>query len=296
MDILITGGTGFVGKHLTKALHENGHHTYILTRSPENKQNTDSATFIGYDHDVTLLPHIQAVINLAGESLFGYWSKNKKQSILESRIEITQSLVEMMSKMDTKPDVFISGSAVGYFGSSEDKIFTEATNEAGCDFLAEVALEWETVARQVEDQLNIRTVYLRFGVILGNEGAFPLMRLPVKLFAGGKIGSGEQWLSWIHIHDVVRLVQFCLNEKTIQGPVNATAPNPKRNKDFMRIVASVMHRPYWFPVPSSMIHLVIGEMAQLITKGQYVLPKKAQTHGFQFSYPHLREAINEIEE
>ncbi len=296
MNILLTGGTGFVGKHLTKALHENGHHTYILTRSPENKQNSELATFIGYEHDPPTLPHINAVINLAGESLFGYWTKSKKQSILESRINITQSLVEMIKKMDNKPDVFISGSAVGYFGSSEDKIFTEATNEAGNDFLAEVALEWEAVANQAENQLGIRTVLLRFGVILGNEGAFPLMRLPVKLFAGGKIGTGEQWLSWIHIHDVVRLIQFCLNDSKIEGPVHATAPNPKRNKDFMRILASVMHRPYWFPVPSSMIHLLIGEMGQLVTKGQYVLPKKAQDHGFQFSYPHLKEAINSIEE
>lgn len=296
MNILITGGTGFVGKHLTKALHENGHHTYILTRSPENKQNSELATFIGYEHEPTTLPHINAVINLAGESLFGYWTKSKKQSILESRINITQSLVEMIKKMDNKPDVFISGSAVGYFGSSEDKIFTEATNQAGNDFLAEVALEWEAVANQAENQLGIRTVFLRFGVILGSEGAFPLMRLPVKLFAGGKIGTGEQWLSWIHIHDVVRLIQFCLNDPKIEGPVHATAPYPKRNKDFMRILASVMHRPYWLPVPSSMIHLLIGEMGQLVTKGQYVLPKKAQGHGFQFNYPHLKEAISSIEQ
>jgi uncharacterized protein len=296
MNILITGGTGFVGKHLIKALHENGHHTYILTRSPENKQNSELAAFIGYDHDATTLPHINAVINLAGESLFGYWTKSKKQSILESRINITQTLVEMIKKMDNKPDVFISGSAVGYFGSSEDKIFTEATNEAGNDFLAEVALEWEAVANQAENQLGIRTVLLRFGVILGTEGAFPLMCLPVKLFAGGKIGTGEQWLSWIHIHDVVRLIQFCLNNSKIEGPVHATAPNPKRNKDFMRILASVMHRPYWLPVPSSMIHLLIGEMGQLVTKGQYVLPKKAQDYGFQFNYPHLKEAISSIEE
>ncbi|MFD2628839.1 TIGR01777 family oxidoreductase [Oceanobacillus kapialis] len=296
MNILITGGTGFVGTHLTKALHENGHHTYILTRSPENKQNDEITTFIGYDHDSKDLPHIHAVINLAGESLFGYWTKSKKQSILESRIKITQALIDMIKQMDDKPDVFISGSAVGFFGNSEDKIFTEATTAAGSDFLAEVALEWEAVAQQAEDQLGIRTVFLRFGVILGEEGAYPLMRLPVKLFTGGKIGTGEQWLSWIHINDVVSLIQFCMNHQTIEGPVNATAPHPMRNKDFMRIVATIMHRPYWLPVPSGMIHLLIGEMGQLITKGQFVLPKKAQDNGFQFHYPRLNEAIKALEE
>lgn len=295
MNVLITGGTGFVGENLTKAFHQNNHHTYVLTRSPDSSTNTAHSTFIGYDYPVEQLPRIHAIVNLAGESIFGYWTKRKKESILTSRIQITRKLIEMVQRMNEMPDVLVNGSAVGFYGISEDLIFTEKTNRSGNDFLAKVAVEWENMAKRME-KLGVRTVYTRFGVILGNGGALPFMRLPVKLFAGGKIGNGQQWLSWVHIRDVVRLIQFCIENESIEGPVNVTAPNPKRNKDFMKTMAGVLHRPYWLPAPSLIIAMAAGEMSQLITEGQYVLPQKALDLNFEFAYPELRGALENIEE
>ncbi|SET70963.1 hypothetical protein SAMN05216389_12219 [Oceanobacillus limi] len=293
MNFLLTGGTGFVGKHLVAALHQKGYHTYILTRSPANSANSNNSTFIGYDHPVEELPTIYGVINLAGESLFGYWTKQKKEAILNSRIETTKKVIQMIEKLEEKPDVFINGSAVGYYGMSEDLIFTEETEQPGSDFLARVVVEWERTAKQAED-FGIRTIYARFGVILGKSGALPLMSLPVKLFVGGKVGSGEQWLSWIHIDDVTELLNFCLLNENIRGPVNFTAPNPLRNKDFTKVLAKVMNRPYWFPTPAPLFRLATGQMSQLVLKGQYVLPQKAETHQYQFIYPELEAALKNI--
>ncbi|MBP1970590.1 uncharacterized protein (TIGR01777 family) [Virgibacillus natechei] len=292
MNILVTGGTGFVGRNLTAALHEKDHHCYVLTRFPENYSISDRTTFISYDYPVEKLPLIHGVINLAGESLFGYWTDKKKESIINSRLKITQKVIDIISKLDKKPEVFISGSAVGFYGMSDEQIFTEATTQPGDDFLAEVATEWEQAAQQVEE-MGIRTVYARFGVILGEKGALQYMSLPVKMFVGGKIGDGEQWITWVHIEDVVGILQFCLFNN-IEGPVNVTAPNPRRNKDFTKLLSDVLKRPYWFPTPSPFIRLTLGEMSQLITKGQYVLPKKAQNKGYQFSYPYLRDALRDI--
>lgn len=293
MNILIAGGSGFVGKNLTKSLLKKGHHVYILTRSPEKYENTTEITYMNYDYPAEKLPLIQAVINLAGDTLFGLWTKNKKDAILSSRIETTQALIEYMRHMKRKPDVFISGSAIGYYGTSTHKIFTENTQEHGDDFLADVVTKWEATAKQAE-KLGIRTVYTRFGVILGKEGALPLMSIPVKLFAGGKIGKGEHWVSWVHITDVVDLIIFCLNNDEIKGPVNVTSPYPLRNKDFLKTLASVLKRPYWIPTPAPLLRMTIGEMSELITKGQYALPKQAETYQFQFSYPTLENALKNI--
>ncbi|MFC4556825.1 TIGR01777 family oxidoreductase [Virgibacillus kekensis] len=295
MNILITGGTGFVGSHLTKELTAKDHHVYILTRSPDKHNDTERVSHIGYDdQEISNLPPIQGVVNLAGDSLFGYWTRKKKETLLSSRINTTQKLIDMIQKMDRKPDVFISGSAVGFYGTSEDLIYTERTTEPGKDFLAKVAVDWEKAASQAE-QMGIRTIYTRFGVILGNEGALPYMKLPVKLFAGGKIGNGQQWLSWVHIYDVVQLIQFCLFNDHISGPVNVTAPHPKRNKDFTKILADALNRPYWLPTPAPLIRTIIGEMSMLITKGQFVLPKKVLDSNYQFTYPNLRAALEETE-
>ncbi|RYG73259.1 TIGR01777 family protein [Lentibacillus lipolyticus] len=294
MTILMTGGTGFVGRHLTEALTEAGHHIYITTRTPEKQTSTKQVTFIGYDYPAEQLPVIHAVINLAGDSLFGYWTAAKKEAIRKSRIETTQKVIHMLKQMKQKPDVFISGSAVGFYGTAEDLIFTEETNRSGNDFLANVVTEWEQTAKQAES-LGIRTVYARFGVILGKQGALPLMKLPVKLFAGGRIGSGEQWMSWVHINDVVNMIQFCLRNEQVSGPVNVTAPNPVRNKDFTNTLARVLGRPNWLPAPAFAIRAVLGDMSILITKGQFVLPGKAQKLGYNFVYPNLKDALYETE-
>lgn len=293
LNILITGGTGFVGKNLTKSLVEKGHHVFILTRSPAHYKDTNHVTHINYDHSIEELPTIYAVINLAGDSLFGYWTTKKKEAILTSRIETTNKVIHMMKEMKVKPAVFISGSAIGYYGTSTDLIFTEHTATPGNDFLAHVVTEWENTAKEAEN-LGVRTLFARFGVILGQEGALPLMKLPVKLFAGGRIGDGEQWLSWIHIKDVVNLIIYCLTNEKIAGPINFTSPYPKRNKDFIKTLAKVSKRPNWLPAPPLLMRIILGDMSELITKGQFVLPEKAQANQYQFSYPKLREALEHI--
>ncbi|MGM8213744.1 TIGR01777 family oxidoreductase [Virgibacillus sp. W0430] len=294
MNILITGGTGFVGKRLISHLASYGYHAFVLTRSPHKYTNDRSTTYLNYSIRPEELPTIHAVINLAGDSLFGYWTEKKKQLILSSRLQITEKLIHIMSEMKQKPNVLINASAIGYYGTSEEKIFTEATTTPGNDFLADVATSWENKASNAA-ALGIRTVYVRFGVILEKTGgALPLMALPVSYFAGGKIGKGEQWISWIHLDDVIKIILFCIHHTEIAGPINATAPSPKRNKDFMKVLAKSLKRPYWFPTPSSLIRLTLGEMSELITKGQYVSPDRLLAYGYTFTYPELEKALHTI--
>lgn len=294
MNILITGGTGFVGKHLTTSLVKKGHHVFILTRTPTKHKDAKQVTHIKYNHPVDKLPRIYAVINLAGDSLFGYWTTKKKEKILQSRIKTTKKVIQMIREMKIKPKVFISGSAIGYYGTSTDLIFTENTIDSGNDFLAYVVNEWENTAKEAEE-LGIRTIYARFGIILGQEGSLPLMTLPVKLFAGGRIGRGEQWISWIHIEDVVNLIIYCLTNEQLEGPINFTSPSPIRNKDFIKTLANVSNRPYWLPTPALLMRTLLGEMSELITKGQFVLPEKATANHFQFTYSNIHEALKNIQ-
>lgn len=294
LNILITGGTGFVGKNLTTSLVKKGHQVFILTRSPSDYKDSNNITHIDYNYQIDKLPTIYAVINLAGESLFGYWTKKKKDTILSSRIETTKKVIQIIKQMKVKPSVFINGSAIGFYGTSTDLIYTEKTTDPGRDFLANVVQKWELTAGEAE-KLGIRTIYARFGVILGQEGALPLMTLPIKLFVGGKISSGQQWLSWVHINDVVNLLIFCMTNDKIEGPFNITAPNPIRNKDFIKTLSKVFNRPYWLTTPKVLMRIGLGEMSQLITQGQFVLPDKALTHNYQFSYPNLHEALENIQ-
>ncbi|MDY0395800.1 TIGR01777 family oxidoreductase [Virgibacillus halophilus] len=293
MNFLISGGTGFVGTKLAARLKQEDHHIFILTRSPEAHQNDEHTTFIHTDELTDELPAMEGVINLAGESLFGYWSEKKKKEIIDSRLLMTDKLVKFMSKMPAKPKAFISASAVGYYGTSEDLIYTEETKQAGEDFLAIVAKKWENAAERAVS-LDIRTIFVRFGVILGEKGALPMMALPVKLFAGGKIGNGEQWISWIHVDDVVEIIIYCLFHSHMKGPVNATAPQPLRNMDFMKLLARSLKRPFWSTVPSRLFSLAAGEVSQLVLQGQYVLPKKLTEYGYTFQHAALSEALDNI--
>lgn len=294
MNYLITGGTGFVGQSLINKLIENNHHAYVLTRSPKKHPNEPQVTYISFEHNVSRLPKIHGVINLAGESIFGRWTETKKEKILSSRLKVTEKTIQLIAKMDTTPHVFINASAVGFYGMSNSVIYTEDTNTPANDFLADVVAKWEKAALSAED-LGMRTVRARFGIILDkNNGALSMMDIPFKGFIGGKIGNGEQWMSWVHIDDVVDLIYFSLTNDNVEGPINATAPNPLRNKDFTAVLGNVLNRPYLFTVPKTIIDLALGEMGQLITRGQYVLPKKAKEYGYNFHYPHLNEALESI--
>ncbi|WP_407272360.1 TIGR01777 family oxidoreductase [Radiobacillus sp. PE A8.2] len=297
MNIAITGGTGFVGQQLTKQLVKQGHHVYILTRSPEKYTNTSSILFIGWlrdnDQPVAQLPELDAIVNLAGDSLFGYWTKTKKQRIIDSRISATENVLTLINSMDKKPSVLINASAVGFYGTSKTAAFTEKTTVPANDFLATVTTQWEQTARKAERE-GIRTVLTRFGVILGNDGALPLMTLPFKLMIGGKVGSGDQWMSWIHIDDVVGLIIHAIHDQTIQGPLNATAPHPVQNKQFSKTLAEVLNRPYWLPAPAFAIRTFLGEMSTLILDGQAVYPEVATDSGYSFKYPKIEQALQAI--
>lgn len=294
MNILIAGGTGFIGNHITNELTKRNNQVFILTRNVNKYADSENVKYVTFDVLLNELPAIDVVINLAGESLFGYWTKQKKEAILQSRLETTSKLIELMKRMDSKPKTFISASAIGYYGTNDDKIFTEKTTEYGDDFLAQVTQKWESVAQQAE-QLGIRTVYARFGIVLDREnGALPLMALPVKSLIGGKIGNGKQWMSWIHIVDCVNLLLFTIDHETISGPLNITAPNPKRNDSFTKILGKTLRRPTLLPAPKSIIKLALGEMSLLITEGQYVYPQKALDNGFHFEFPNLYEALQNI--
>lgn len=294
MNILMTGGTGFIGQKLIDKLIENDHHTYVLTRSPKKHPNTANITFISYDYPVNRLPKIHGVINLAGESIFGKWTDEKKANILKSRLEITEKVIQLISKMNEKPNVFVNASAVGFYGMSDTKIFTEETKLPAKDFLADVVAKWENAALAAED-FGIRTVRTRFGIILDSDnGALSLMDKVFKSFIGGKVGNGEQWMSWVHIDDVINLIYYALTNDFVKGPINVTAPNPLRNKDFTISLGDALNRPTVFMVPKEAITLVMGEMGQLITKGQYVLPKRAIEYGYQFKYPYLKDALEAI--
>lgn len=295
MNIAIAGGTGFVGKHLTKHFTEKGDHVYILTRHPENHQNEKNVTYVGWLKDdyspEKQMEEIDAIINLAGASLAGgRWTEERKQLIRKSRIDATNGVLSLIENLDHTPDVLINGSAVGFYGNSEHKSFTEETEVSGNDFLASVVKEWEDTASQAKLK-GVRTVFTRFGLILGKEGVLPLMKLPYQFFVGGRIGNGEQWMSWVHIDDVVGIIDEAIHNTSIENAVNVTAPTPKRNEDFTRTLASVLRRPHWYHVPSVFIRTLLGEMSTLVLDGQAVYPKKITGENYEFQYPDLNGAI-----
>ncbi|MFC4401503.1 TIGR01777 family oxidoreductase [Gracilibacillus xinjiangensis] len=297
MKIAIAGGTGYVGKHLTKRLAERGDMIYILTRNPAKYKNTDQVSYVGWLTDgsdpAKELPEIDAIVNLAGDSLFGYWTKTKKDRIYQSRINTTYEIYEIIKQLDLKPEVLINASAVGYFGTSKSETFTEEACEPGNDFLSEVTEAWEQTAQQVKAE-GVRTVLARFGVILGREGALSLMALPFKLYVGGRIGDGDQWISWVHIDDVVGMIVFAIDNKYVEGPFHVTSPQPVTNQEMTGRLAKILDRPNWLPVPTILLKIILGEMSMLVVKGQKVLPEKALILNYQFKYPTVNSALKEI--
>ena len=299
MDIAIAGGTGLVGQVLSAYLIDNGHKVFILTRDTTNKENTEQIKYVewltGNTTPEVELHSVEAFVNLAGESInSGRWTEERKHRILESRLSSTKEIVRIMSSMVNKPSVLVNASAIGYYGTSETDVFTENDQIAGNDFLASTVSQWEEEALQAEDH-GIRTVLTRFGIILDKEdGALPRMILPYKLFAGGTVGSGQQWMSWVHIQDVIRIIDFCIRNVSLQGAVNATAPHPKKMQEFGKTIGKVMNRPHWIPAPSFALKIALGEMSDLVLKGQKVMPAKLERAGFDFSFPHLEEALKDI--
>ena len=295
LRIIIFGGSGFVGQHLAKRLLAYGYEVWIPTRG---LHSVSYGQAISYQPDQvsTLLAKLEspyAIVNLAGESInAGRWSVKRKESILRSRIQVTQAIVQAIETSQLKPEVLVNASAIGYYGYSETDSFTE-TAPRGNGFLSEVTSEWERVASQASG--HTRVVLTRLGVVLGtNGGALPRMVLPYYFYIGGRVGSGKQWLSWIHIDDVTGIIEHCLRDQTIHGPVNLTAPEPVTMDEFGRMIGHVLHRPHWLPVPSLALTFLLGEMAEIVLQGQRVLPQVMQDHGYTFAYQTADHALQEI--
>jgi len=287
MKVLLTGASGFVGSHLSKRLRAAGHQVLAVSRRPAAG---------GYDwSDASLARGVadtDAVIHLAGENLFDKrWTAKQKEVLRSSRMQPTMTLAKLVAAR--KPACFISSSAVGYYGASQDVHFVE-TSPCGQGFLAEICGEWEGATSAAADA-GVRTAIVRTGVALGRGGgALGKMLLPFKLGIGGPLGSGRQWISWIHIDDLAALFQFLLEKEGASGPFNATAPQPVTMKTFATSLGRALHRPAIFPVPGPMLKLALGEVADVLLTGQYVEPQRAREHGFTFRFANVDAALRDV--
>ncbi|MFJ7649913.1 TIGR01777 family oxidoreductase [Lysinibacillus sp. NPDC097279] len=298
MKIVIAGGTGFVGQALTNLLQQQGHELFVLSRS--NSRYENGIHYVqwlkeGARPEKELDEDIDAVVNLAGVSLNdGRWTKKQKKAIYTSRMEATLEIVRIMEQFKEKPKVLVNASAVGIYPPSTAATYSENVRDYARDFLGWTVHDWERHAKRAE-KLGIRVALARFGVILGrNSGALPSMLLPYKMHVGGTIGSGEQWLSWIHVEDVARAIYFAINNSSIRGPFNVTAPHATRMKEFGQTIAQVMGRRHWMPVPSFAMRLALGEQSMLVLEGQHVLPTVLEKQNFEFNFPYLKEALENL--
>lgn len=297
--VIITGGTGLIGRALSTSLVDDGHRVIALSRHPESRRSLpqgsqiarwDARTATGWEH---LADGADAIVNLAGAPLDRWWTPRYKRIIRESRVNAGSAVVEAVEQAASKPAVVIQASGIGRYGPRGDEIVTEETGP-GSGFLGETALAWEASTAPVE-AFGVRRAIIRSGVVLSTQGgALPLMMLPFRFFLGGALGSGDQWLPWIHIEDQVRAIRFLIQNPAAQGPFNVTAPNPVTNAEFSRRLADAMDRPAFFRVPAFAIRLALGEMSTVVLNGQRAVPKRLLSLGFSFRFPELKKALNNL--
>lgn len=296
MRVLISGATGLVGSALTNALRQTGHTVNRLVRPGGAGAPGD----VGWDPisgkiETGGLEGVDAIVHLAGASIAsGRWTESRKQLLRTSRVDATRHLVNGLLKLARPPKVLVAASAVGYYGNRGDELLTEAS-AAGNDFLAQLARDWEAETQRAT-QNEIRTVMLRFGVILAAKGgALPQMMLPFKLGVGGRVGSGQQWMSWISLPDAVALARHALENAGLSGAVNALAPGPVRNAEFTKVLGKVLQRPTLFPAPAFALKLALGEMAEaLLLSSQRAIPARLQEQGYPFAHPELEGALRAV--
>ena len=300
MQIVVTGGTGFIGRPLCASLCQEGHQVTLLTRRIEAQRSYDSnvtaVEWTGreagtWEH---CLEGADAVINLAGASIADRrWTDARKRLLTESRVLSTRLLVEALSRCSSKPRTLVSASGIGYYGASDDRVLDESAAR-GQGFLADLCLAWEAEARRAAE-LGVRVVMLRTGMVLEQDGgALPKMLLPFRLFAGGPFMPGTQWVSWIHRRDHIGLIRWLLATPGISGPLNAVAPEAVTMNRFCDAIGQVLHRPSWLPVPGFALHAALGELGMLMTTGQRINPAKALSGGYVFHYPTLEPALRAI--
>ena len=299
MKVFLTGGSGFIGRRLSAALAARGDEVTVLTRSANGRADGAGIAFIGGD---PRLPGdwqreaaaADAVINLAGASIFGRWTRRRKRSILESRTASTANILSALAaRKNTKRGVLINASAVGYYGFHGDEVIDESASH-GSDFLAGVCAAWESAARTAAVP-NGRVVLARFGLVLGEKGGvLGKMLLLARLGLGGPLGSGKQWFPWVHIDDLVGALLFLLDRDGLEGPFNCCAPNPVRNRDLARALGRALHRPAFLRVPGFLIRFVLGEFGNIILRGQKTVPRRLLDAGYSFRHPELAGALAEL--
>jgi len=299
VKILITGGTGFVGTQLTSRLIQDGNEVTILTRSlKESARPSKTISYLQGDPtrkgpwQGAIAGH-DAIINLAGASIFAKWTEEYKRVLRESRIITTQNIVEGVPSDPSKKITLLSTSAVGYYGFCGDQELTEESPH-GDDFLAQMAVEWEGEALKAKDK-DARVVITRFGIVLGEKGGALGQMIPLfKKYIGGPIGSGKQWFSWVHIKDLAEAFVFLIKHPEISGPVNVCSPSPVRNKDLTKALGKALHKPSFLRAPGFMVKLVLGEFGSVILEGQRVIPQKLLENGFVFQYAEIDRALQSI--
>ncbi|MNZ29945.1 Epimerase family protein [compost metagenome] len=296
MHILLTGGTGLIGRRLCRHWNAAGHRLTVLSRHPERVVALCGAGVRGIaSFEEMDDEQLDAVVNLAGEPIADRpWSAKRKALLWDSRVRLTERLVEWLEKRSQRPAVLISGSAVGWYGDAGERPLGEDSTAAGEDFASELCLAWEQVATEA-GKLGIRVVRVRTGLVLAPDGGFlQRMLTPFRMGVGGQLGNGRQWMSWVHIDDEVALIDFLLQQPDAEGPYNACAPQPVRNRDFTRALGAALQRPTLLGVPGFALRMLLGEMSVLLLGGQRVIPQRLQDEGFQFRFNDLPAALADV--
>jgi uncharacterized protein len=297
MKVLIAGGTGFMGKHLINSLAAHNHKIWALSRNPDQK--IDGVQVVGWDGQTTagwgeLIEDMDAVVNLSGLSLYTWpWTKRKKQRFIDSRVAPGRALATAIKNASHRPGVFIQISGINHYGLHGETVADEAT-PPGDDYLAQLTVAWENATKPVEE-VGVRHVVCRTAVVLARDAILLwLMAMPVRLFVAGRFGSGEQALPWIHIDDQIGAIRYLMETPAASGPFNLVAPQQISNAEFMRTLAKVLKRPYWFVYPEFLMRLVLGEMSLLITQGRFSKPERLFEIGYNMRYPELEKALRAI--
>ena len=296
MNTLITGGTGFIGRALVNSLLKEGHKVTVLSRTPDsvNKIIGNKLTTLSNLDQLSSEDSFQVIINLAGAPIFdNHWSETRKKVIRDSRIKLTEQLLAYIERAGVKPELLISGSAIGYYGDQGNSVLNEAS-PVHPDFSQRLCADWESTAQQAE-RFGVRVCLIRTGLVLAYDGGL-LQRMlrPFNLGLGGTLGNGQQWMSWIHRDDWISIAKTMINNQTMQGAYNATAPHPVTNSAFTKILAQHLKRPALLPLPAWLLKLLLGERSDLVLASQRVLPERLLAEGFSFQYPELLSALTEI--
>jgi uncharacterized protein (TIGR01777 family) len=302
MKVLISGGSGFIGGHLVASLARDGHEVVVLSRRAESKNPPTGVRYVAWDARsasgdwVKELSDAQGVVNLAGASIGRWpWTRRRMAELISSRLSATAALVQGLERTpaDHRPPVLVTASGIDYYGDRGDEVITEESHP-GDSFLATLSQQWEAEAQKAEP-LGVRVARIRTAMVFGREAfAFRLLTLPFRLFAGGPLGNGRQWFTWIHIDDIVGLYRLALDDARVSGPVNAVAPDVRREGDVAKEIGRVLRRPALIPVPAFVLKIVLGKEAQLLLHGRRAQPAKARAYGYQFRFGGLHEALENV--